>query len=52
MQNTASEASSHLYQDPALNDAALQEMLEMIDSSKLGKQSIIYNTPRINIFDV
>ena len=37
VQNTASEALSHPYQDPALNDAALQEMLEKIDSSKLGK---------------
>ena len=33
----ASEALSHPYQDPALTDAARQEMLEKIDSSKLGK---------------
>ena len=37
MQNMASETLSQPYQDPTLNDAALQEMLERIDSSNLGK---------------
>ena len=37
----ASEALSQPCQDPALNDAALQEMLEKIDSSELRKYIII-----------
>ena len=37
VQNMASEALSQPCQDPALNDAALQEMLEKIDSSELSK---------------
>ena len=48
----ASEALSHPYQVPALNCAALQKMLENIDSSKLRKYKHYYNTPKINIFDV
>ena len=41
MQNMASEALSQPCQDPALNDAALQEMLEKIDISELRKYIII-----------
>ena len=37
MQNIAREASSQPCQDLALHDAALQEMLETIDSSDLSK---------------
>ena len=37
----ASEALSQTCQDPALNDAALQELLEKIDSSELRKYIII-----------
>ena len=36
-----SEALSQPCQDPALSDAALQEMLEKIDSSELNKYIII-----------
>ena len=50
VQNIASEASSQPCQDPALNDDALQEMLEKIDSLELSKY--IYNTPRINVFNL
>ena len=37
----ASEALSQPSQDRAINDAALQEMLEKIDSSELRKYIII-----------
>ena len=37
METIASEASLRLCQDPSLNDAALQEMLEKIDTSELSK---------------
>ena len=50
METIASGASSQPCEEPALNDAALQEKLEKIDSSKLSKY--IYNTPRMNVFDL
>ena len=46
----ASEALSQPCQDPALDDAALQEMLENIDSSELRKY--YYNTTRMNVFNL
>ena len=50
VQNMASEALSQPCQDPALNDAAFQEMLENIDSRELSKY--IYNTARMSVFNL